>query len=181
MENNKAVEAVPNSAGGVTTGQTANGNAGANPDLSTMPNPKLGMAPLSSELVVAAASNNVTGESHQPSNPPRPDPPQSTDPQNAPTSIPTVDPPRSDPAATGPTQVPGIPVFHEPAPQVDDPPPNHPDSTNRPPDPTSTIVLAEQAPPPNPNPTPSDPPPTDLPTDAGSHSSHIDNAPEEKG
>ena len=184
MENNKAAEATPSSAGGATTGQTVNENGGVNPDPSTIPNPKLGMAPLSSELAVAAASNNVPAESHQPSNQPPPGPLRPTDPPNTRTSIPpSVDPPRSDSAATGPTQVPTIPVLPEPdheVPQVNDPPSPLPDSTALPPNPTPTVNLTEQAHPPNVNPTPPDPPPTDPPTDVASQSPKADTVPGEK-
>lgn len=183
MENNKAAEAVSNSAGGATTGQTVNGNGGANPDPSTIPNPKLGMAPLSSEIAVAAASNHAPGESHQSSNPPPLDPLQPTDLQNTRTSVlPTVDSLRSDPVVTDPTKIPTIPVPSEAEQvrQANDPPPSLPDSTTLPPDPTLTVDLAEQAHPPNPNPTPSDPPTADPPADIGSHPPLADNAPEEK-
>lgn len=183
MENNKAAEAVSNPAGGATTGQSVNGSGGANPDPSTIPNPKLGMAPLSSELAVAAASNHVPSESHQPSNPPPPDPFQPTDLQNTRTStLPTVDPLRPDPAATGPTKASTIPVSSEAeqVSQANDPLPSLPDSTTLPPDSTLTVDPAEQAHPPNPNPAPLDPPPADPPTDTGSHPPLADDAPEEK-
>lgn len=178
MENNKAAEAASNSAGGATNGQTMNSNGGANPDPSTIPNPKLGMAPLSSELAVAAASNNVPAESHQSPNPPPPV--QPTDSQS---KIPlTADPPRPDPAATGPAQIPMVPVTSEPeqVPQANDSLPSLPDSTALPPNPTLTVDLAEQLHRPNPNPAPSDPPPVDPPTEIGSHPPHADNIPEEK-
>jgi len=183
MENNKAAEAASNSAGGATTGQSVNGNGGVNPDPSTIPNPKLGMAPLSSELAVAAASNNVPAESHQPSNPPLPGPLQPTDPPNTRASIPpTIDPPRPDSTTADPSQVPKIPAFSElnlEVPRTNDPPPSPlPDSTALPTNPTPTVDLAEQAHPPNPNPTPLDPPPADLPTDTDSQFPKVDGAPE---
>ena len=184
MENNKTAEAASTSTGGAVSGQTVNGNGGTNPDPSTIPNPKLGMAPLSSELAVAAASNNIPADPQQPSNPPPPNPLQPADPQNArtSTSIPqTVDPPRPDPAATGPTQVSTAPVPSEPeqVPQVNDPPLLIPDSAAPQPDPTTTVNLAEQPHPPNPNPTPSDVAPVDSPTNIGLRPHNADNAPEE--
>lgn len=183
MENNKAAEAVPNSAGTATTGQTVNGSGGVNPDPSTIPNPKLGMAPLSSELAVAAASNHTPGESHQPPNPPPPDPLQPIDLQNTSVSTPLVaDPIQPDPIATGPTKSPTIPVPSEPeqVPQANDPPSSLPDSTTLPPDPTLTVDPVEQTRPADPNPTPLDPPTADPPTGISSHPPHTDNAPEEK-
>ena len=183
MENNKAAEAVPNSAGGATTGQTVIGSGGVNSDPSTIPNPKLGMAPLSSELAVAAASNHIPGESHQPPRPPPPDPLQPIDLQNTPASVlPVVDPLRPDPAATDPTKSPTIPVLSEPeqVPQANDPPPSLPDSTTLPPGPTLTVDPVEQTHPANPNPTPPDPPTADPPADISSHPPLTDNVPEEK-
>lgn len=183
MENNKAVEAASNPAGGATTGQGVNGNGGAGPDPSMIPNPKLGMAPLSSEIAVAASSNNVPCENSQPSNPPLPGPLQPTDPPNAHTSVPPVaDAPRSDPASAGPTQIPTIPVPSkpEPASQANDPRPSSPDPTTLQPDPTPTADLPEQVHPPNPDPIPSGPLPVDPSTDVDSRPPHTDNAPEEK-
>lgn len=183
MENNKTAETTSNSIGGATTGQTVNGSGGANLDPSAIPNPKLGMAPLSSELVVAAASNHVPDESHQPSNPPPPDPLQPANPQNTRTPIlPTVDPLRPDPATAGPAKIPTMLVPSEPeqVPQANDPPPSLPDSTTLPPDPTLIVNLVEQTLPPNPNPTPSDPPTADPPTNIGPHPPLANNSPEDK-
>ena len=167
MENNKAGETTPNSTGGAVAGQTVNGNGGANPDSLTIPNPKLGMAPLSSELAVAAASNNIPAETQPPSNPPPQDPLQLTDPQNTRTPIPpTADLPWPDPAVAIPPQVSTTPVPSEPeqAPQANDPPLSIPAPTGPPSDPTPTVDPAEQPRPPNPNPTPSGLPPADSPT-----------------
>jgi hypothetical protein len=182
MENNKAAEAISNPAGGATTGQTVNGSGGANPDPSIIPNPKLGMAPLSSEIAVAAASNHIPGKSQQPSNLPPPDPLQPTDLQSTRTLVlPTIDLLRPDPAAIGPTKNPAIPVPSEPeqVSQENDPPPSLPDSTTLPPDPTLTVDPAEEAHPPNPNLTPSHPLTADPP-DIGSHPPLANNSPEEK-
>lgn len=182
MENNKAGESTSNPAGGVVAGQTVNGNEGTNPDSSTIPNPKLGMAPLSSELAVAAASNSIPAETQQPSNPPPPDPPRPTDPQNARSSIPpTADPLGLDPAITDPTQASVAPVPPDPerVSQANDPPLSIPDSTAPPLGPTPTVDLAERPDPPNPNPTPSDLPPADSPVDIGPRPHSADSAPEE--
>ena len=183
MENNKAVEAASNSVGGATTGQGVNGNGGAGPDPSTIPNPKLGMAPLSSEIAVAASSNNVPGESSQPPNPPLPDPLQHTDPPNTHISVPPmVDAPRSDLATAGPTQIPAIPVPSKPeqGSQANVPQPSSPDPATLQPDPSPTADLPEQVHPPNPDPIPLGPLPVDPPADVDSRPSQTDNAPEER-
>ncbi|KAF9649652.1 hypothetical protein BDM02DRAFT_3186141 [Thelephora ganbajun] len=181
MENSKVAEAGSNSVGGAATGQTVNGNGEANPDPCTIPNPKLGMAPLSSELAVAAASSNVPAESLQTSNPPQPAPLQSTDPQNIRTSTPpTVGSPRTDPATTDPTQAPTISVPSEPEQVPQAQPSSLSDTIPLPPDPTPTVALTEQPHPlPNKKPGPSDSPPTDPPADVDSRPPNIDNAPKE--
>jgi len=182
MENIKAAEAASNSTGGTAAGQTANSNGGANPDPSAAPNPKLGMAPLSSELAAAVASNNVPAENHQLSNPPPPDPPQPTNPQNARTSTPpTVDPPRPDPIVTDLAQTPTIqvPSGLKEVPRGNDPSPSLPDSTTLPPDPTPTIGQTEQPHPPDPGPAPSDCPLANPPAVIGSHPPKADNTSEE--
>lgn len=174
MENNKAVETASNSPGGATTGQAVNGNGGANPDPPSIPNPKLGMAPLSSEIAVAASSN-VPGENHQPLNPPPPGPSQPTDPPNTDTFVPpAVDALPSDPASTSPTQVSTIPMPSEPerASQANDPQPSLPN-------PTPTADLPEQVHLPNPDPVPSGSSPAEPPTNIDSHPPHTANAPEE--
>lgn len=175
MENNKAAEAASNPAGGTTAGQTMNGNGGSNPDPSTIPNPKLGMAPLSSELAVAAASNNIPTETHQLLDPPPSDLLRPADPQNTPTIPPTADLPRPDPVAVDPPQVPTIPVPPEPeqVPQANDPTPSFSDPTALPPDPTPVLDPAEQPNPPDPT-SQSDP----LPTDVDSRPPLTSNAPE---
>ena len=174
MENNKVVEAASNSAGGATIGQAVNENGGANPDPSTVPNPKLGMAPLSSEIAVATSSN-VPGENHKPSNPPLPGPSQPTDPPNTDTSVPpVVDVPPTDPATTGPTQISAIPVPSKPeqASEANDPQPSLPD-------PTPTVNPSEQVHPPNPDPILSGSSPTDPPINIDLRPPHTGNAPEE--
>jgi len=185
MENNKAAEATSNSAGGATTGQTVNGNGGANPDPSTIPNPKLGMAPLSSELAVAAASNSVPAEIQPPPNPPPTDPLQSTGLQNTRTSIPpTPDPLRPDSTAADLTQATTIPMPSDPeqVPKVNNPPPSLFDSTTPPQDHAPMVHPPEQPHPPNPKaPTPSDPPTADPPADIRSHPHVTDIASEEVG
>ena len=182
MENNKAAETTSNAAGGATTGQTVNGTGGANPDPSVIPNPKLGMAPLSSELAVAAASNNIPAEVQQPPNPPPAAPLKPTDPQDTRTSIlPTPDPLQPDPTTTDLTQVPTVPVLSGSGqvPRVNDPSPPLPDSTTAPQDPAPMVNPPEQSHLPNPNPTPSDPPAADSQTDIRSRPHSIDDVPEE--
>jgi hypothetical protein len=178
MENNKATETGSISAVGLMTGQTMNGNEGANTDPSAIPNPKLGMAPLSSELAVAAASNNVPAEGHQPSSRPPPDLLRPADPQSRPTSMPPpTDPFRSEPAATELPQVatiPSSPSEPELASQANHPPPTLPDTTTPPPDPAPTTDLVERSHSPHPNPTPPDPPPADQPIGADSHPPDVD-------
>jgi hypothetical protein len=182
MENNKAVEAGSNSAGGATGGQTMNGNGGANPDPSTIPNPKLGMAPLSSELAVAAASNNVPAETQQPSNQPLSDPFQSTGPPNTRNSVPpTVDSSRPDPVVTDPTQLPTISTIPQPeqAPQADNTSSSPADTTAPPPDPAPMVDPVEQSHLPDPNLNLPDPPPTDPPVHVDTHPPNVDNTPKE--
>ena len=183
MENNKATEAGSIPALSVTAGQTMNGSGGASQDPSVVPNPKLGMAPLSSELAVAAASNNVPADSHQLSNRPSSDPFQSADPQSTRTSMPPPnDPFQSRPVATDPPQVPTIPPPSETeqAPQANNPPPSLPDTTAPPPDPIPPADPVELPHLPHPNPTPSDPPPVDPPIDADSHPPTVNSDPKEK-
>ena len=179
MENNKSAEAGSNPALDAATGQTMTSNGGANPDSPTIPIPKLGMAPLSSELAVAAASNNTSAEILQPPNKPSPDPPQPADPGNIRTPMPpTIDTSRPDPTPTNPTQLPTIPAPSEPeqAPQTSEPLPPLPDTNAPPPDPTPTINEGEQSQLPGPNPTPSSPPST---TDVDLHPPNVDSASKE--
>lgn len=182
MENNKTAEPGSNSAGGATTGQTMNGNGGSNPDPSTIPIPKLGMAPLSSELAVAAASNNIPAEILQPLNRPPPDSLQSADSHTKQTSMPsTVDASRPDPVLPDPTTVPAIPTTSEPeqAPQANEPPSSLPDTAATPPDMAPAADPGEQSQLPDPNPTPSDPPPPNSPTNANLDPPNVDSAPNE--
>lgn len=183
MENNKATETGSIPALSVTAGQTINGNGGANQDPSMIPNPKLGMAPLSSELAVAAASNNVTADGHQPSNRSPPDPFQSADPQSTRNSMPPPnDPFQSRPVVTDPPQVLTIPPPSETeqAPQVNNPSSSLPGATAPPPDPTPSADPVEPSHLPHPNPTPSDPPPVDPPIDAASHPPNVNSDQKEK-
>ena len=182
MENSKAAETGSNPAGGTTSGQTMNGNGGTNPDPSTIPNPKLGMAPLSSELAVAAASNNIPPENHQPQDRSPPNPPQSAESQSTQTSVPpTTDVLQLDPAIDGPSQVPTIPTTseQEQAPQMSDPRPSLPETALPPPDPTSIPDIVEQPRLPDSDPTPPDPPPANPQTGVGSHLSNDNSNPKE--
>ena len=182
MENNKSTEAGLNLAKGAATGQTMNTNGGTNPDPSTIPIPKLGMAPLSSELAVAAASNNTPAETPQPPNRPPPDPLQSTDLHNIQTSIsPTVETSRPDPAPIDPAAVPTTPLSSEPgqAPQTNEPPSSIPDTTAPLPDPIPAVDPGEQSQPPGPDSSPSDPPPPDPPINVDPQPSNVESAPKE--
>ena len=163
MENNKSAEAGSNPVGGPSAGQAMNSNGGANPDPSTIPIPKLGMAPLSSELAVAASSNNVPAEILQPSNRTPPDTLQSTDLQNTQTAVPlTVNASHTDPVPTDPSTIPVAPE-PEQAPQMNEPLSSPPDTTAPLPDPIPTVGRGEQSQLPDSDPIPSDPPPPDPP------------------
>jgi hypothetical protein len=186
MENTKAAESGSNPAGGASTGQTTNGNGGANQDPSTIPNPKLGMAPLSSELAVAAASNNAPGESRQRPDRSAQDPFQSTDTQDTQTPMPPViEDPQPVTASTEssqvPTQVPNVPVISEPerVSQTNEPISFPPSITVPPPNPVATVDQKEQSHVLDPNSPPSDPPPVNPPTNVDSHPPEADNAPKE--
>lgn len=179
MENNKSVEAGPNPTGGPANGQTINSN-GTNPDPSTIPIPKLGMAPLSSELAIAAASNNNPAEIVHPSNRPPPDPLQPTDPHDMRTPIPpTVDSSGSNLAPIDNTAVPTTLVPPEPkqAPQTSEPLSSLPETTAPLSDPTPTVGPEEQPRPPDPDPTPEDLPSADKPINADSHPPSVDGTP----
>lgn len=169
MENTKAAEAGSYSTGAPITGEAVNENGGAGQEQSMIPNPKLGMAPLSSELAVAAVSNNISPES---SSQPPPDPLQPIELQSTRTSVPPIAdsmPPAS--VAADPPQVP--PILKPSEPDAQHPPP---DTTALPPDPTPTASSMEQPQLPDPSPTQPDPPLTDPPTSFDSHPPNPDSA-----
>ena len=178
------MEPASNPTGGAAIGQTVNGDGGANQDSSTIPNPKLGMAPLSSERAVVAAPNSGSAETQQPQNAPPRAPLQPADLQTTQTPVSqTIDLPPPEPPAAA-TQVPTS-LLHserEEVARVNDAPPPLLDSTIPPPNPIPTVDGAEQPHhPPNPNPTPPDPSPAVPPTDVGSLPHTTDNAPEKVG
>ena len=180
MENNKTTEAGSNPIGGALAGQTMNGSGGANPDSSTIPNPKLGMAPLSSELAVAAAPNNVSAEDPQPSDQPSPDPLQSADPQNTRTTAPPmVDISQPDTAAADSPRASAIPPELQQAPQGNDPPSFPPAIATLLPDPAPADGPMEPSHIPDPNLIPPDPLTADPPISVDLPPPNPDSAPKE--